>query len=135
MQFNGPTFQRPPTVREQRFPAGVVVEHTLRVWAISRWRGPVDLTRRFLRAGYAHLPPGTPRMYRVDENRNRAGVLVSILVHFTNPYDAFDLLGQMFWCGCEFIAFTTYNVFTDFDSIFPTPGRMHTIPYTFDDDE
>jgi hypothetical protein len=33
--------------------------------------------------------------------------------HFTNMFDAYYLLGQVFWCGCEIIAFTTYNIFTD----------------------
>ena len=56
MQFNGPTFSRPPVVPELRYPPGVLVERELRVWAISRWRGSVELTRAFLRAGYAHLP-------------------------------------------------------------------------------
>ena len=51
MQFNGPTFNRPPVVPELRYPPGVLVERELRVWAISRWRGSVELTRAFLRAG------------------------------------------------------------------------------------
>ena len=135
MQFHGPTFRRPPTVAERRYPAGVVVESSLRVWAILRWRPPVDLTRRFLQLGYAHHPPGTPRMFRIDENRNRAGTLISIIVHFTNLYDAFELLGQVFWCGCEFISFTTHNIFTNYDAIFPTANHMHTLPYNFDDDD
>ena len=39
MQYNGPTFELPLTVPERPYPAGVVVERTLRVWAFSRWRG------------------------------------------------------------------------------------------------
>ena len=33
MQYNGSTFQAPPTVPERRYPANVVVEESLRVWA------------------------------------------------------------------------------------------------------
>jgi hypothetical protein len=134
MQFTGPTYRRPETVPERCYPAGVVVESTLRVWAISRWRGPVELTHAFLTAGYRYLPRGTPAMFRLDVNRDPTGtVLISILAHFTNPYDAYSLLGQVFWCGCEFIAFTTCNIFTNYDAIFPTPGHMHTLPYHFGD--
>jgi hypothetical protein len=50
-------------------------------------------------------------------------------VTFTNSFDAYHLLGQVFWYGCEFIAFTTYNIFTDMESIFPTVNRMHSLPY------
>ena len=56
MQFNGSTFSRPPVVPELHYPPGVLVERELRVWAISMWRGFVELTRAFFRAGYAHLP-------------------------------------------------------------------------------
>jgi hypothetical protein len=28
-----------------------------------------------------------------------------------------------------FIAFTTYNIFTNFESIFPTTNRMHNLLY------
>ena len=56
-------------------------------------------------------------------------------MRFTNPFDAYYLLGHVFWCGCEFIAFTMYNIFTDFDSAFPANERMHTLPYPTDDDE
>ncbi|KAE8781568.1 Auxin-induced protein 5NG4 [Hordeum vulgare] len=67
-------------------------------------------------------------MYRVVEVINN-GVLVAILVHFTNSFDVFYLLGHVFWCGCEFIAFTTNNIFTDYTNNFPTAGRMHTRSY------
>jgi hypothetical protein len=70
----------------------------------------------------AHVPRGRSSWPR--------GVGVrALLAHFTNPFDAFDLLGRAFWCGCEFIAFTTYNIFSNFDYIFPTPYHMHTLPY------
>ena len=71
MQFNGPTFNCPLVVPELRCPPGVLVERELRVWAISRWRGSVELTRAFLRAGYAHLPRGSPRMFTLNEVRDR----------------------------------------------------------------
>jgi hypothetical protein len=43
----------------------------------------------------------------------------------------------VFWCGCEFIAFTNYNIFTNFHNIFPTVNGINTLPYHFpeDDDE
>ncbi|KAM0854469.1 hypothetical protein ACQ4PT_050426 [Festuca glaucescens] len=67
MQYYRPTFLRPPTVLELRYPAGVLVESTLRVWAQSRWRGPVELAKAFLTAGFVHLPPGSLVMFRLDE--------------------------------------------------------------------
>ena len=113
------------------YPTGVYVESTLRVWAMSRWRGARGFTDFFLGAGYGHLPRGSPRMYRVEEViHNR--VVVAILAHFTNPFDAFYLLGHVFWCGCEFIAFTTHNRLTEYNNIFPTMTRMHTLPYPID---
>ena len=53
----------------------------------------------------------------------------ALLAHFTNCFDAYYLLRQVFWCGCEFIAFTTYNIFTDVENIFPNRNRMHSLPY------
>jgi hypothetical protein len=136
MQFNAPVFRRPPTVPERRYPAGVVVENTLRVWAISRWRGPVELARAFLTAGFAHLPSDAPVMFHHDEARDHTRAFLLILtVTFTNRYDAYELLGKVFWCGCEFIAFTTFNVYTNFECHFPTHNMMHTLPYNFDDEE
>jgi hypothetical protein len=38
----------------------------------------------------------------------------------------------VFWCGYEFIAFTTHNMFTEYTNIFPTASRMHTLPYPID---
>ncbi|KAE8774144.1 Auxin-induced protein 5NG4 [Hordeum vulgare] len=99
MQYNDPTFELPPTVSERRYPAGVVVERTLRVWAFSCWRGA----------------RGTPP--------------IGLTVTFTNSFDAYYLLGKVFWCGCEFIALTTHNIFTKFDYIFPTRDGMHNLPY------
>ena len=133
MQFNGPTFSRPLVVPERRYPSGVLVERELRVWAFSRWRGSVELTRAFLRAGYAHLPRGSPRMFIVNDVRDRGSILLLLMVTFTNPFYARELLGQVFWCGCEAIFFTIYNIYTNYKNIFPTPAGMHSLPY--DDEE
>ncbi|KAI4975503.1 hypothetical protein ZWY2020_049110 [Hordeum vulgare] len=110
------------------FPVRVYVESTLHVWKSSRWRGAREFIDFFLGAGYGYLPQGSPRMYRVQEAIHN-GVVVAILAHFTNPLDAFYLLGRVFWCGSESIAFTTHNIFMDYDNIFPTTERMHTLAY------
>jgi hypothetical protein len=47
-QYNGPTFRLPPTWPERLYPAGIIVESTLWVWEISRWRGATELTEVFL---------------------------------------------------------------------------------------
>ncbi|XBI11407.1 hypothetical protein VPH35_138475 [Triticum aestivum] len=130
MQYNGPTFELPSTVPERRYPAGVVVERTLRVWALSRWRGARGFAKWFLRAGFAHLPAGSPVKFRLDEVRpNSRTPSTGLTITFTNRFDAYYLLGKVFWCGCEFIAFTTHNIFTNFDCIFPTRDGMHSLPY------
>ena len=49
--------------------------------------------------------------------------------------DAFHLLGRAYWVGCEFIAFTTYNIFTDFNSILLNNGVMHMLPYPINNGE
>jgi hypothetical protein len=124
MQYNGPTFRLPPTWPERLYPTGVAVESTLRVWVILRWRGAMVFAEVFLQCGYGHLlspPPGAPLMFRVEEVRGPCSVGFRVLLaHFTNPFDTFHLLGRAFWCGCEFIAFTTYNIFSNFYYIFPT---------------
>ncbi|KAE8773384.1 Auxin-induced protein 5NG4 [Hordeum vulgare] len=136
MQFYGPTFQGPPTVPERRYPANAVVEESLRVWAFSCWRGSTELARGFLRAGFHHLPAGSPPMFNLVEQRPHANApSVGLVVHFTNRFDAYHLLGKVYWCGCEFIAFTTYNIFADFESIFPARDRMHGLPYHLGDDD
>ena len=115
---------------ERRYPAGIIVETTLHVWAISRWRGPRELAQVFLRAGFAHLLAGSPVMFRLDKMRpNVSSTPTALLAHFTNRFDAFYLLRQVFWCGCQFIAFITYNIFTDVDNTFPTCNAMHSLPY------
>ena len=73
-------------------------------------------------------------MFRLEEQRRHATALViGLVAYFTNRFDAYYLLGRVFWCGCEFIAFTTYNIFTDFDNIL-LATRMHTLPYYGGDD-
>ncbi|KAM3330048.1 hypothetical protein ACQJBY_026823 [Aegilops geniculata] len=131
MQYTGPTYHFPPTMPERLYPPGVYAERTLRVWAISRWRTVRNITEFFLASGYHHLPRGSPRMFCVEEVIQN-GVVVALLAHFTNTFDAFYLLGRVFWCGCEFIAFTTHNMFTEYTNIFPTASRMHTLPYPID---
>ena len=133
MNYTGMTYRVPPTVPEMLYPPQVQVENTLRVWAISRWRGARALTEFFLSAGYRHLPRGSPVMFHVEELTNN-GYPIGLIVRFTNSLDAYNLLGRVFWCGCEFIAFTTYNIFTDLDSIFPN-GSMHTLLYRTDGDD
>src|SRR3954470_19375191 len=96
MQFNGPTFNRPPVVPELRYPPGVLVERELRVWAISRWRGPIELTCAFLRAGYADVARGSPTIFTHNEVRDRGRLLLLLTVTFTNLFDARELLGQVF---------------------------------------
>jgi len=137
MQFTGPTYRRPRTVPEKQYPKGRILESSLRVWAISRWRGPFELARFFLRSGYRHLPAGTPPMFQLQEHYDggHGNFAIGLYVTFTNPYDAYHLLGQVFWCGCEFIAFTTYNIFTNFHHIFPEPKDMHTLPYQMPEED
>jgi hypothetical protein len=100
MQYNRPTFRLPPTWVERLYPDGILVENTLRVWAISRWKGATDLTEVFLGCGYGHLPnspPGAPLRFSVEEVRGHRGLGVrAVLAHFTNPFNAFHLLGRAF---------------------------------------
>ena len=131
MQYTRPTYHFPPTVPERLYPPGVYVERTLRVWTISRWRTARNFTEFFLASGYHHLPRGSPAMFRVEEVIQN-WVVVALLAHFTNTIDAFYLLGRVFLCGCEFIAFTTHNMFMECTNIFPTASRMHTLPYPID---
>ena len=121
---------------ERLYPPGVVVENRLRVWAISRWRGPREFTQFFLDSGYKHLPEGSPRMYRLEDyvDGNTRSV-IGLFVTFRNHFDAYLLLGKVFWSGCEFIAFTNYNIFTNFHAVFPSPGNMYCLPYNMENDE
>ena len=116
---------------ERLYPPGVYVERTLHVWAISRLRTARNFTEFFLASGYHHLLRGSPTMFRVEEVIQN-GVVVALLAHFTNTFNAVYLLGRVFCCGSEFIAFTTHNRFTEYNNIFPTATRMHTLPYPID---
>jgi hypothetical protein len=70
----------------------------------------------------------------MEEVHGARGVGVrALLAHFTNPFGAFHLLSRAFWCSCKFIAFTMYNIFSNFDYMFPTPYHMHTLPYFIDE--
>ena len=74
-------------------------------------------------------------MFRLEEVRPNSRIPpIGLTVTFTNRFDAYYLLGKVFWCGCEFIAFTTHNIFTNFDCIFPTRDGMHTLPYYIGED-
>ncbi|KAE8793037.1 Auxin-induced protein 5NG4 [Hordeum vulgare] len=123
MHYNGPTFELPPTVPERLYSPSVVVERTLRVWSISCWRGSRGFAEWFLHAG-------SPVMFRLDDvDPNSRTPLIGLTVTFTNSFDASYLLGKVFWCGCEFIAFTTHNIYTNFDCIIPTCDGMHNLPH------
>jgi hypothetical protein len=77
-------------------------------------------------------------MFRLkDFVESNPSAVIGHFVTFTTAYDAYFLLGRVFWCGCEFIALTKYTIFTNFHNIFPTVNGMHTLPYHFpeDDDE
>jgi hypothetical protein len=56
--------------------------------------GPREFACLFLRAGYTHLPTGTPPMFCledfVDDNPS---VFIGHFVTFTNAYDTYFLLG------------------------------------------
>ncbi|KAE8821124.1 Auxin-induced protein 5NG4 [Hordeum vulgare] len=136
MEFVGVTLNPPPAVPKRRYPAGVIVEDTLRVGTISRWRILLELTREFLNLGYAHLnlPPDTRPIFRLNVNPTDGGIAVVMLtVTFMNGRDAHALLGRVFWCGCEFSACTAYNIFTNYESIFLAHNQMHSLPYNFDE--
>ncbi|CAM0946844.1 unnamed protein product [Alopecurus aequalis] len=121
MQFNGPTFRLPPTVLEWQYPAGVRVENRLQVWA-STLPGYV-----LLGACYGHLPRGSIVMFRIEEICGNGGLVIGLVANFTNRFDAYHLIGHGFYCGCEFIAFTGFNIFTNFDNIFPATNAMHSL--------
>ncbi|KAE8794983.1 Auxin-induced protein 5NG4 [Hordeum vulgare] len=73
-------------------------------------------------------------MFRLNVNPVDGGIpLVMLTVTFRNGLDAHALLGRIFWCGCEFIVFTAYNIFTNYESIFPVQNQMHSLPYNFDE--
>ena len=105
------------------------------MWAFSRWRGGKEFSQWFLGAGFAHLPAGSPVVFRLREVRpNSRTPPIGLTVTFTKRFDACYLLGKVFWCGCEFIAFTTHNILPNFDCIFPTRDGMHNLPYYIGED-
>ncbi|CAM0947883.1 unnamed protein product [Alopecurus aequalis] len=112
MKFNRPTFHVPPTVPS----LGV---------GSSRWRSPKDLTTFFLGACYGHLPPGPPIMFRIEEIWGNGGLVIGIVANITNPFVTYHLIGHGFYCGCEFIVFTGFNIITDFEKIFPVTNVVH----------
>jgi hypothetical protein len=70
-------------------------------------------------------------MFCLDEVRD--GTALKLLtVTLTNPFDAYTLLGEVFWCSYESIFFMTYNIFTNCGCIFPTTNQMHYLPYDFE---
>ncbi|KAE8821347.1 hypothetical protein D1007_00483 [Hordeum vulgare] len=71
-------------------------------------------------------PCGSPGMFHVEEVLAN-GLIIGLLTYF--------LIGKVLWCGCEFIAFTAYNIVINFDNIFPIHEGMHTLPYIFAKDE
>ncbi|KAE8803972.1 hypothetical protein D1007_20132 [Hordeum vulgare] len=97
MEYFDPTFRLPSIVMERRYPAGVVVEKTLDVWTISRWRSARDLAEWFLRAGFVHLPAGSSVMFRLQELRpNSRSLSTWLIANFANRFDAYHLLGKVF---------------------------------------
>ncbi|KAE8821574.1 Auxin-induced protein 5NG4 [Hordeum vulgare] len=128
MQFYDPTYRLPGTVPYMRYPAWVIVEDTLCVLVISRWRDSTELVNSFLAVGYLHLPPNSLVMFGVEEVHAN-GLVIGLFARFTNRLDAYFLLDKVFSCGCEVSAFTSHNIFTNFDNIFPTVDGMHTLPY------
>lgn len=137
MEFTGVTYWPPRTYPEELYPPGVFVENRLRVWVISRWRSQFELAREFLASGYRHLnrPAGMRPMFSLDETRDNLGNVVMLTATFANSLDARFLLGTVWWCGCEFIAFTMYNMYTNYDAAFPTPRHVHRLPYNINDEE
>ncbi|KAE8775524.1 hypothetical protein D1007_51965 [Hordeum vulgare] len=90
----------------------------------------------FLGAGFSHIPTGSLVMFRLEDVRPKSSTApTGLLVNFTNKFDAYYLRGKVFWCGCKFITFTTYNIFIDFDSTFPTRDGMHGLPYYLGEDD
>ena len=74
-------------------------------------------------------------MFQLEDVRPNAKTPpIGLIVNYANRFDAYYLLGKVFWCGCEFIAFTTHNIFTNFDCVFPTRDGMHTLPYYIGED-
>ena len=95
MEFTGVTYWLPCTYSEELYPPGVSVENRLRLWVISRWRSPFELTREFLASGYRHLnrPAGMRPMFSLHETRDNLGNVVMLTATFANSLDARFPLG------------------------------------------
>ncbi|KAE8792842.1 Auxin-induced protein 5NG4 [Hordeum vulgare] len=119
---------------KMRYLVRVIVDDTLCVWSISRWRRPTELENVYLVVGYCHLPCSSPVMFHVEEVCAN-DIVIDLTACFTNRFDAYFLLGKVFSCVCEFIAFTAHNIFTNFDNIFPTHEGMHSLPYIIPKEE
>ena len=75
-------------------------------------------------------------MFQLEEfHDGNNSVVIVYYVTFTNSFDAYHLLGQVFWYGCKFIAFTNFNIYMNFGDIFSYQGSIHTLPYNMEDDE
>jgi hypothetical protein len=53
----------------------------------------------------------------------------AMLVRFVNPLDACLLYGRAYHCGCEMVAFTRANIFTNYDDFFPIGHRIHLLGF------
>ncbi|KAE8787909.1 hypothetical protein D1007_38127 [Hordeum vulgare] len=127
MQYTGPTYRFPSLCRRCSTRRGVRQEHPPCVGDVKvEGRKGVH---RLLPWGRLRAPPSGISKDVASPGGHPQWVVVAILAHFTNPFDAFYLLGRVFWYGCKFIAFASHNIFTYYDNIFPTAERMHTLPY------
>ncbi|KAE8801394.1 hypothetical protein D1007_22987 [Hordeum vulgare] len=69
-------------------------------------------------------------MFRLEEPLpNSRSLPTGPITNFANRFDAYHLLGKVFWCGCEYITFTIYTIFTDLDMIFSIRNVIHNLPY------
>jgi hypothetical protein len=53
----------------------------------------------------------------------------AMIVRFGNPLDAHLLYGRPYHCGCEMIAFTWANIFTNHDDFFPRGRHIHLLGF------
>ncbi|KAE8791600.1 Auxin-induced protein 5NG4 [Hordeum vulgare] len=119
---------------EMFYPVGVIMENILGMWAISRWRGSREMANFFLTVGYRYLPCVSLVMFHVEEVRGMGAIVIGLTARFINCLNS-HFHDKVFWCGCEFIAFITYNIFTNLDNVFPTANDMHTLPYNTEEEE
>ncbi|KAE8772702.1 Auxin-induced protein 5NG4 [Hordeum vulgare] len=74
-------------------------------------------------------------MFILNEVRDHTVTLLLLTVTFANHFDTHELLGRVYWCGCESILFMVYNIFTNYEYIFPTENQMHSLPYEVEEEE